>query len=503
VPLTIPLGVVTALLSVVIAQAIGPHPHWFGLGEDAPTDLPFSRLDTEPSYGPLTDRRTGAPMLEVTAAEPALWRMQTLDSFDGSGWTVGPNALPELPQPAARREEAVVRVLGLRQDLVVAPGRVDRVDARGSVARAGGEAWQLAAVPQTGDTYRVVASSVRVSADRLASDHAPLDPRARAYTRLGVAAQDGIGLSVLGWVFGSLGMSVRALTKPALDPRVIALARRLATDAPTEWDRVVRVERFLLGGDRFRYTTQLRVPGPQPVIDFLLRTRVGDCQHFAGAAALLLRLAGVPARVVAGFATGTQTGPSQYTISDLDAHDWIEVYFPGDGWVPFNPTPAASPATIASGVDPLRPSTRSAGGPGRLPVPTWLSVLAVGAGLVLVGCCARRPSRRPPELLERIASRTASRVEPSTTLAQLGAVMARIGPRTAALAAETERARFAAAPSAAPPRHPRIRLARALVSDLGPLRALLVWAPVPHRLRTWSGVVSPTAEERDHEQRQQ
>jgi hypothetical protein len=502
-PLTITLGVLTALLSVAIAQAVGPHQRWFGLGEDASKDLPFSRLDTEPSYGRLSDRRTGAPMFEVTAAEPALWRMQTLDSFDGSGWTAGPNALPELPQPGARREQTVVRVLGLRQNLVVAPGRVDGVDAQGSVARTGGEAWQLAATPRTGDTYRVVASSVRVSADQLAGDHAPLDPRVRAYTRLGVATQDGIGLSVLGWMFGSLGVSVRALTMPALDPRVIALAQRLAADAPTEWDKVVRVERFLLGGDRFRYTTQLRVSGPQPVVDFLLRTRVGDCEHFAGAAALLLRLAGVPARVVAGFATGRQTGPRQYTIRDLDAHDWIEVYFPGDGWVPFNPTPAASPATIAGGLDLLRPPTRTAGGPGRLPVSALLSVLAVAAGLVLVGWCTRRPSRRPPELFERIASRSAGHVEPSTTLAQLGVMMARIGPRTAALAAETERARFATGPSAAPPRHPRIRLARALVNDVGPLGALLVWAPVPYRVRTWSGVVSPAAEEGEDEQRQQ
>jgi hypothetical protein len=129
-------------------------------------------------------------------------------------------------------------------------------------------------------------------------------------------------------------------------------------------------------------------------------------------------------------------------------------------------------------------------------------VLAVGAGLVLVGCCGRRRSRRPPELLERIASRSGGHVEPSTTLAQLGVMMARIGPRTAALAAEMERARFAPGPSA-PPRHPRIRLALALVNDVGPLRALLVWVPVPYRARTWSGVVSPTPEEGNDEQRQQ
>jgi hypothetical protein len=106
-------------------------------------------------------------MLEVTAKAPALWRMQTLDYFDGRGWTMSPRPLPEMPQPAARREEIRVRVLGLRQDLVIAPGRIDRVDVRGSFALPGGEAWQLPTMPRTGVTYRVVASSVRVGADGL------------------------------------------------------------------------------------------------------------------------------------------------------------------------------------------------------------------------------------------------------------------------------------------------------------------------------------------------
>jgi transglutaminase-like putative cysteine protease len=499
--LTIPLGVVTALLSVAIAQAVGPHTRWFGLGGQPTKGTPFSSLDTEPTYGPLTDRRTGAPMVAVTAAGPAMWRMQTLDYFAGGGWTTGPDARPELPQPAARREEIVVRVLGLRQDLVVAPGRVDRVDPRGSVAGTGGEAWRLAAVPRTGDTYRVVASSLRVSADRLAGDHAPLDRRARAYTRLGFTTQPESAVSLLAWVFGSLGLRVRAPTNPVVDPRVVALARRLAVGASTEWGKVVRVERFLLASGRFRYTTQVPAAGAQPIVDFLLRTHAGYCQHFAGAAALLLRLAGVPARVVAGFATGRQTGPHQYTVRDLDAHDWIEVYFPGDGWVPFNPTPFASPATIAGGLDPLRLPTPPARGAVDLPV-SLLCVLVAGAGLVLVGLRARRLPRRPPELLERVARNTAGPVDPSTTFAQLGIVMARIGPRTAAIAAETERARFAAGPSVAP-RYPRMRLARALVRDVGILRALLISAPLPRRIRRWSGVVTPTPEEWQDEQRHQ
>src|SRR5207248_3228868 len=78
---------------------------------------------------------------------------------------------------------------------------------------------------------------------------------------------------------------------------------------------------------------------------FLFSARRGYCQQFAGAMALLLRMGGVPARVATGFATGNyDSSKHQYVVSDLDAHAWVEAYFPGYGWVRFDPTPAAAPA---------------------------------------------------------------------------------------------------------------------------------------------------------------
>ena len=120
----------------------------------------------------------------------------------------------------------------------------------------------------------------------------------------------------------------------------------------------------------------------------LLRTHAGYCQHFAGAAALLLRLAGVPARVVTGFATGQRVGADRYDVRDLDAHEWIEAYFPGVGWVPFNPTPAAAPALVAGGIDfpPATPSPTRGDGD---------FYLAVGLGAVLsAGVVQYRRRRR-------------------------------------------------------------------------------------------------------------
>jgi hypothetical protein len=281
---------------------------------------------------------------------------------------------------------------------------------------------------------------------------------------------------------------------------VVALARRLSAGAHSEWEVVSRVERFLLDPHRFRYTTRVPPPGIQPLADFLLRNRAGYCQYFAGAAAWLLRLDGIPARVVAGFATGNRTAPGRYTVRDLDAHDWVEVYFPGYGWVPFNPTPAAARATIASGIDPLTPSLPAANaGRGRVMRVALTGLAALAAAVALRRRRARRGPDRLQELLERIARRTGARLEPSSTLSELGAVLARVGPRTAALAAETERARFSA-DAPAPARHARLRLASSLAGDLGPVRALLISVPAVNRRPGRS--VPPTTEERDDEQRQ-
>ena len=61
--------------------------------------------------------------------------------------------------------------------------------------------------------------------------------------------------------------------------------------------------------------------------------------------ALLMRMGGIPARVVTGFSTGaTDTKTGEYVVRDFDAHSWVEVYYPGWGWITFDPTPAASPA---------------------------------------------------------------------------------------------------------------------------------------------------------------
>jgi protein-glutamine gamma-glutamyltransferase len=470
------LGLVVALVSVATAQAVGPRTPWF---TRSAASVRFVALDSELTYGPLQGRRSGATLLEVTAAQPALWRMRVLDLFTGPGWRVDPHA-PELPQPAAQPLEVKVVVRGLGNDLMVAPGRINAVHAHGTASPVAGEAWQLTPYPRRGDTYKVWASVVQASAEQLPAVPAPTDPRLRAYTSLFPGY--GWHSSTVVPLFGQPpdpGVTA-TLDRTPYGP-VAALARRLAAGATSQWEVVARVHRYLLDSDHFRYTTNLPPPGPYPLRDFLLRDHAGDCQHFASAAALLLRLAGVPARVVVGFATGAPEPGGRYTVRDVDAHAWIEVYFHGIGWVAFNPTPAAAQATIPRQLDPLAPATSSGGhdahaGPQGL---DWLTVGAILGILATAGVWVlRRRIRRGPvplgPLLEGLVRRTAGHIQPSTTLAELAVELARlVGPQTAALATQTERTRFAPDPTAPTP-HPRIQLARALANDLGPRRALLV-----------------------------
>jgi protein-glutamine gamma-glutamyltransferase len=479
---TVALGVVAALVSVGITQAVGPRAPWFTRASPSSETPAFRILETELTYGPLSGRR-GATMLRIAAAQPALWRMRVLPTFAGAGWHL--DTLPELPQPAAEPVEITVQVGRLGNDLAVGPGRIEAVQSTGTATPLWGEAWQLRPLPTGGDTYRVRARVVHASSARLQRAPPPNDPRVHAYLRLSAyppMTSDYLrpGTVVVPRFGQPPDPQVTAILDESPYGPVAALARRLAAGATSQWELVARVHRYLLDGDRFRYTTDPPRAGPFPLVDFLLRDRAGDCQHFAGAAALLLRLAGVPSRVVVGFATGAPGPDGRYNVRDVDAHAWIEVYFQGIGWVAFNPTPAAAPATIPRHLDPLAPATSSSdhddhAGPQGL---DWLTVGAILAALATAGVWVlRQRTRHGPvplgPLLEGLVRRTGGHVQPSSTLAELALELARlVGPHTAALAAQTEHARFAPDPPAPTP-HPRIQLARALANDLGPRRALL------------------------------
>jgi hypothetical protein len=127
---------------------------------------------------------------------------------------------------------------------------------------------------------------------------------------------------------------------------VFGLARRLTVGAPTTYDAVKAIEVHLQSSYAYDEDVQLAAV---PLRAFLFRGRSGYCEQFSGAMALMLRMLGIPTRVATGFSPGRPDGPDRYVVRDREAHSWVEVYFTGIGWVPFDPTPAVAPAELQLG----------------------------------------------------------------------------------------------------------------------------------------------------------
>lgn len=106
--------------------------------------------------------------------------------------------------------------------------------------------------------------------------------------------------------------------------------------------------------ERFFYTLRPPVLGENRIDDFLFRTRRGFCEHYASSFVFLMRAAGIPARVVAGYQGGEKSPLANYwLVRQLDAHAWAEVWLPGQGWVSVDPTSAVAPDRIQRGAPQL------------------------------------------------------------------------------------------------------------------------------------------------------
>jgi len=128
---------------------------------------------------------------------------------------------------------------------------------------------------------------------------------------------------------------------PPQKEEVRRLAAELAQGASNRHDLALRVESFLRRD--FTYALDVSHGDEDPLADFLLRDRRGHCEYFASAMVVLLRLSGVPARIVNGFYGGVPNPYGGYVaLRRADAHSWVEVFFPGVGFVTFDPTPPSA-----------------------------------------------------------------------------------------------------------------------------------------------------------------
>jgi len=124
-----------------------------------------------------------------------------------------------------------------------------------------------------------------------------------------------------------------------LDPRISELAEQVTRKANNSYDKATALQSHLR--TQYGYTLQLPAAAPDPLAEFLFERKRGHCEYFASAMAIMLRTLGIPARMVNGFMSGAVnpfTGGSG--VRARDAHSWVEAYFPGHGWVTFDPTPS-------------------------------------------------------------------------------------------------------------------------------------------------------------------
>jgi transglutaminase-like putative cysteine protease len=313
------------------------------------------------NYNGIHFPRKRTQVFTVRAPERSVyWRATTLDSFAFDTWdeelftlfpVVPPNPVdisgdPLLPAGARNKaSRADVRIDALRDRHLVGPAQPVQYDSR-SIRdveyEQGGVARAFSAVPR-GAEYTVWAYTPQPTPKELASS--PPDYPAEI-------AFDGryLGLAHSSTVppFGTPEHAAWARDYFTNDLNGVRyrplyeVAKRIAGKATNPYAAAVAIEAWLRSSGDFTYDEQPPHArgGMAPLVQFVTKTKRGYCQHFAGAMALMLRYLGIPTRVAAGFTSGRYDKASgTWTVYDRDAHTWVEVWFRGYGWLPFDPTP--------------------------------------------------------------------------------------------------------------------------------------------------------------------
>jgi transglutaminase-like putative cysteine protease len=120
--------------------------------------------------------------------------------------------------------------------------------------------------------------------------------------------------------------------------RVERRTDRLTANAENPYDTARVIERWLEANKN--YSLDVTRPGGNIADAFLFEMDAGYCTYYATTMVAMLRSQGVPARFVTGYTSGQQVADDRWVVRGLDSHAWVEVYFPGTGWVTFDPTPA-------------------------------------------------------------------------------------------------------------------------------------------------------------------
>ncbi len=290
------------------------------------------------------------PPMPVIANVPAprhYWRTLTYQSYDGRGWWNPPPFGVDVTSDEKLITEIPPGYQLLTQSVTFASETGDRLYWSGALVSADvpfQAVWlrkaestpllhsnMLAALATT-KTYRAESLELRMGAERLRKSPAVYPDWVRRQ-------------------FLSLPDSIPA--------RVHALARDLTVSESTPYDRALSIEAYLR---TFPYTLEVDQPPPgRDAADyFLFDLKQGYCDYYATAMVVLARAAGLPARLVAGYANGAYDYEhAQYIVTENYAHSWVEVYFAEVGWVEFEPTASFPVISHGEKVEPAVPVAES------------------------------------------------------------------------------------------------------------------------------------------------
>jgi transglutaminase-like putative cysteine protease len=304
-------------------------------------------------HAQLTDDAPVRDLFEVETSDPQYWRTSTLDEFDGEDWRSSdpngsergqtlsvPTALPSppgfsFPPGTPPAERFTFRVLTDDFDdtgaipMALTPVEFNALDL-GEVTwdAYAGQAFVDGGLDQ-GLEYGVSSRVVVPTAEQLDQVQNLTEPQYGRLTDL-----------------------------PAnLDPRIEEIANDWTADAVSDYDKVLAIQQHF-HSHGFRYSTDVDVADDaDALLSFLTQTKAGFCQQYATAMAVLVRELGIPARIAVGYQAGTIQDDGTYLVQSKDAHAWVEVFFEGYGWLPFEPTPGhgthpnADPGTYLNPVE--------------------------------------------------------------------------------------------------------------------------------------------------------
>jgi hypothetical protein len=322
-----------AVMLVVVVGAVT----WVGSGS-----VPVAARSIGANDFPWTAAAPAPETVAFTALLPAgtpeglYWRAAVFNSFELSGWTqsgVETVAVPagerlpigsatELPEPTTELK-VTIQSDPSGSNVLLSPGMPVAVDADASVSLIGG--W-FAGAELSGRTSFTVEARLPQKNDAGAVSRKLLRTAGQNYP-LAIAEH------YTAVPPGALGPAARALLQAILD----------STPSRNPYDLAAAVESYLRDPARFTYSTDpdMLVCGSPSAVECLAQTRTGYCLGFASTMAILLRAAvpdhPIPTRLVQGFLPGTRSGNLE-TVPSFAAHAWVDVFFPGYGWIPFDPT---------------------------------------------------------------------------------------------------------------------------------------------------------------------